>query len=406
LGALSHIRVVDLSRVLAGPWGSQILADLGADVIKVEHPHGGDESRAWGPPFARREDGTTSDVSAYFLCTNRNKKSVTVDLAQHEGQDIVRRLAQQSDVVIENFKVGGLAQYGLDYASLSTLNSRLVYCSITGFGQTGPYAARAGYDFLIQGLGGLMSVTGRRDSEPGGGPLKVGVALTDILTGVYASSAILAALAYRERSGVGQHIDLALLDVQVACLANQALSYLVTGSVPRPLGNEHPSIVPYQDVPTRDGQMLLAIGNDDQFRRFCAAAGEPSLADDPRFATNARRVASRAELMPLLQRLTAARTTAEWTAALAEKGVPCGPINDLAQVFTDPHVVARGLASRIEHETLGSVPTVASPLRLSATPVTYAAAPPRLGEHTDSVLADALGLSPDEIASLRSRGIV
>ena len=296
MGALSHIRVLDLSRVLAGPWGSQILADLGADVIKVEHPHGGDESRAWGPPFARREDGTTSDVSAYFLCTNRNKKSVTIDLAQHEGQDIVRRLAQQSDVVIENFKVGGLAQYGLDYASLSTLNSRLVYCSITGFGQTGPYAARAGYDFLIQGLGGLMSVTGRRDSEPGGGPLKVGVALTDILTGVYASSAILAALAYRERSGVGQHIDLALLDVQVACLANQALSYLATGSVPRPLGNEHPSIVPYQDVPTRDGQMLLAIGNDDQFRRFCEATGLQALLREDRFATNPSRVVHHREL--------------------------------------------------------------------------------------------------------------
>ena len=406
MGALSHIRVLDLSRVLAGPWASQILADLGADVIKVEHPSGGDESRAWGPPFAKREDGSDSDVSAYFLCTNRNKKSFTVDFAQPDGQSLVRRLAERCDVVVENFKAGGLTKYRLDYASLNALNPRLVYCSITGFGQTGPYASRAGYDFLIQGLGGLMSITGRPDSEPGGGPMKAGVALTDILTGLYASNAILAALAYRERSGVGQHIDLALLDVHVASLGNHALSYLVTGIVPERLGNAHSSVVPYQDFPTRDGRMTLAIGNDAQFRRFCQAAGEPTLADDPRFATNTRRVENRAALIPLLQERTRGRTTAEWVTALAATGVPCGPINDLAQVFADPHVVARGIATQLDHEQLGQVPTVASPMRLSATPVTYRAAPPRLGEHTDSVLANDLGLSAAEIAALRGRGII
>jgi crotonobetainyl-CoA:carnitine CoA-transferase CaiB-like acyl-CoA transferase len=406
MGALSHVRVLDLSRVLAGPWASQVLADLGADVIKIEHPRGGDETRGWGPPFASNKDGSDSDVSAYFLCTNRNKKSVTIDIAQADGQSLVRRLAQQSDVVIENFKVGALAKYGLDYPNLGAANPRLVYCSITGFGQTGPYAARAGYDFLIQGLGGLMSLTGLPDSEPGGVPMKVGVALTDILSGLYASNAILAALAHCERTGIGQHIDVALLDVQVACLANQALSYLVTGATPERLGNAHPTIVPYQDFPTRDGRMTLAIGNDGQFRSFCAAAGEPSLADDSRFATNAARVENRAALIPLLQSITASRTTAEWTATLAPLGVPCGPINDLGAVFADSQVVARGLAAHFEHDTLGRVPTVANPVRLSNTPVTYRSAPPRLGEHTDSVLAESLGLSAAEIVALHGRGIV
>jgi crotonobetainyl-CoA:carnitine CoA-transferase CaiB-like acyl-CoA transferase len=406
MGALSHVRVLDLSRVLAGPWASQVLADLGADVIKIEHPRGGDETRGWGPPFARNADGSDSDVSAYFLCTNRNKKSVTIDLSQADGQSLVRRLAEQSDVLIENFRVGGLAKYGLDYPSLAAANPRLVYCSITGFGQSGPYAGRAGYDFLVQGLGGLMSITGLPDAEPGGGPMKVGVALTDILSGLYASNAILAALAHRDRAGIGQHIDVALLDVQVASLANQALSYLLTGVTPERLGNAHPTIVPYQDFPTRDGRMILAIGNDGQFRSFCEAAGAPSLADDARFATNAARVEHRAELIPLLQTITASRTTAEWTAALAPAGVPCGPINDVAQVFADPHVVARGLAAQLEHKTLGSVPTVANPVRLSNTPVTYRSAPPRLGEHTDSVLTEMLALSGADIAALRSRGIV
>jgi crotonobetainyl-CoA:carnitine CoA-transferase CaiB-like acyl-CoA transferase len=406
MGALSHVRVLDLSRVLAGPWASQVLADLGADVIKIEHPRGGDETRGWGPPFASTEDGSASDVSAYFLCTNRNKKSVTIDIAQADGQSLVRRLAQQSDVVIENFKVGGLVKYGLDYASLGAANPGLVYCSITGFGQTGPYAGRAGYDFLIQGLGGLMSITGLPDSEPGGRPMKVGVALTDIVSGLYASNAILAALAHRERTGLGQHIDVALLDVQVACLANQALNFLVTGVTPERLGNAHPTIVPYQDFPTSDGRMILAIGNDGQFRSFCEVAGESYLADDSRFATNAARVENRVGLIPLLQSITASRTTAEWTAALAPVGVPCGPINDVAEVFADRQVVARGLAAHLEHETLGSVPTVANPMRLSKTPVTYRSAPPRLGEHTDSVLAESLGLSAADIDALRGRGIV
>ena len=406
MGALSHVRVLDLSRVLAGPWASQVLADLGAEVIKIEHPRGGDESRGWGPPFARNVDGSDSDVSAYFLCTNRNKKSVTIDLSQADGQNIVRRLAEHSDVVIENFRVGGLGKYGLDYPSLAAANPRLVYCSITGFGQSGPYAERAGYDFLVQGLGGLMSVTGLPDAEPGGRPMKAGVALTDILSGLYASNAVLAALAHRDRTGIGQHIDVALLDVQVASLANQALSYLLTGVTPERLGNAHPTIVPYQDFPTRDARMILAIGNDGQFRSFCEAAGEPSLADDARFATNAARVEHRAELIPLLEILTASRTTAEWTARLAPVGVPCGPINDVAQVFADPQVVARGLAVQLEHKTLGSVPTVANPVRLSNTPVTYRSAPPRLGEHTDVVLTESLRLSAAEIAALRSRGII
>jgi crotonobetainyl-CoA:carnitine CoA-transferase CaiB-like acyl-CoA transferase len=406
MGALSHVRVLDLSRVLAGPWASQVLADLGADVIKIEHPRGGDETRGWGPPFARNADGSDSDVSAYFLCTNRNKKSVTIDISQADGQSLVRRLAEQSDVVIENFRVGGLAKYGLDYPSLAAANPRLVYCSITGFGQSGPYAGRAGYDFLVQGLGGLMSITGLPDAEPGGGPMKVGVALTDILSGLYASNAILAALAHRDRTGIGQHIDVALLDVQVACLANQALCYLLTGVTPERLGNAHPTIVPYQDFPTRDGRMILAIGNDGQFRSFCEAAGKPSLADDARFATNAARVEHRAELIPLLETITVSRTTAEWTTGLAPVGVPCGPINDVAQVFADSQVVARGLAAQLEHKTLGSVPTVANPVRLSNTPVTYRSAPPRLGEHTDVVLTESLRLSAADILALRSRGVV
>ena len=287
-GALSHIRVLDLSRILAGPWASQILADLGADVIKVERPGVGDDTRSWGPPFLKDEAGNDTAMASYFLCANRNKRSVTVDITSQEGQDIVRRLAAESDVLLENYKLGGLAKYGLDYVTLSGLNPRLVYCSITGFGHHGPYAARAGYDFLIQGMGGLMSLTGRPDDAPGGGPMKVGVALTDILTGLYASNAILAALAHRDRNGFrageGQHIDLALLDVQVACLANQAMNYLATGVAPQRMGNAHPNIVPYQDFPTADGYMILAVGNDAQFARLCIEAGVPALASDPRFA--------------------------------------------------------------------------------------------------------------------------
>ncbi len=405
-GALSHIRVLDLSRILAGPWAGQMLADLGADVIKVERPGAGDDTRGWGPPWLRDEAGEDTHVAAYYLCANRNKRSVTIDITRPEGQELVRELAAESDVVLENFKLGGLKQYGLDYASLQAVNPRLVYCSITGFGQDGPYAPRAGYDFLIQGLGGLMSITGRPDEEEGGGPMKVGVALTDILTGLYATNAVLAALAWRERSGEGQFIDLALLDVQVACLANQAMNYLTTGNNPSRLGNAHPNIVPYQDFPTADGYMILAIGNDSQFARFCREAGRAELAADTRFATNRARVGNRAELIPLLKRLTIERSTAEWIAALEAISVPCGPINTLADVFADPQVVARGLKVEMPHPLAGRVPLVANPIRLSSTPVEYRSPPPLLGEHTDAVLGGTLGLDPGRIAALRSGGVI
>ncbi|WP_165669121.1 CaiB/BaiF CoA transferase family protein [Metapseudomonas otitidis] len=405
-GALSHIRVLDLSRVLAGPWSGQILADLGADVIKVERPGSGDDTRAWGPPYLKDADGRDTSEAAYFLSANRNKQSVTIDFTQTEGQELVRRLAAEADILIENFKVGGLAAYGLDYESLKAINPRLIYCSITGFGQFGPYAKRAGYDFMIQGLGGLMSLTGRSDQEEGAGPVKVGVALTDILTGLYSSVAILAALTARETTGRGQHIDMALLDVQVACLANQAMNYLTTGVPPRRLGNAHPNIVPYQDFPTADGDFILTVGNDGQFRKFCEVAGHPEWADDPRFASNKARVANRAELIPLIRQATVFKTTTEWVAALEAVGVPCGPINDLAAVFEDPQVLARRLKVELPHALAGAVAQVASPLRLSDTPVEYRMAPPRLGEHTASVLERVLGLSAEAIERLRQEGVV
>jgi crotonobetainyl-CoA:carnitine CoA-transferase CaiB-like acyl-CoA transferase len=382
-GALSHLRVLDLSRVLAGPWASQMLADLGAEVIKVEHPERGDDTRGWGPPYLQDDEGRAVE-SAYFLCTNRNKKSVALDMATAEGQARIRSLALWSDVLIENFKVGGLAKYGLDYATLSQLNPRLVYCSITGFGQTGPYAKRPGYDFMIQGMGGLMSLTGLPDGEDGGGPVKVGVALTDVLTGLHAVAGILAAVAWRDKSGEGQHIDLALLDVQVSCLANQALNYLVTGQSPKRLGNAHPSIVPYQAFPTADGDMILAVGNDSQFASFCRVAGHPEWSEDPRFATNAARVEHRGTLIPLLRQATVHRTTAQWIDVLEAANVPCGPINTLEQVFADPHVIARGLRVDIPHASGQTAPGVASPLRLSKTPVQYRHAAPPLGADTNN----------------------
>lgn len=406
MGALSHLRVLDLSRVLAGPWSGQILADLGADVIKVERPDRGDDTRAWGPPFLRDARGENTSEAAYYLSANRNKRSVTIDFTQPEGQRLVRELAAKSDIVIENFKVGGLASYGLDYERLKAVNPRLIYCSITGFGQTGPYAKRAGYDFMIQGLGGLMSLTGRPEGEQGAGPMKVGVALTDILTGLYSTVAILAALAHRDQSGEGQHIDMALLDVQVACLANQAMNYLTTGTPPKRLGNAHPNIVPYQDFPTADGDFILTVGNDGQFRKFAEVAGQPQWADDPRFATNKQRVAHRAELIPLIRQATVFKTTAEWVAELERAGVPCGPINDLAQMFQDPQVVARGLKVDVPHPLAGSVPQVASPIRLSETPVEYRRAPPLLGEHTEAVLMDVLGLDAAAVQVLRSAGVL
>jgi len=404
-GSLSHLRVLDLSRVLAGPWASQLLGDLGADVIKVEKPGDGDDTRGWGPPWLADASGAPTADAAYFLCTNRNKRSLTVDITRPEGQAIVRELAARADVVVENFKVGGLKGYGLDYASLSAINPGLVYCSITGFGQDGPYAARAGYDFLIQGMGGLMSVTGRADGEEGAGPQKVGVALTDILTGLYAGNAILAALAHRERTGQGQHIDLALLDVQVACLANQAMNYLVSGKAPRRMGNGHPNIVPYQDFPTADGDMILAIGNDGQFARFCDIAGHAEWSADERFATNAARVKNRGVLIPLLRQATVMKTTAEWIALLENAAVPCGPINDLAGVFADPQVMHRGLHLDLPHAAGGTAPQVANPIHFSATPIAYRRAPPLLGQDTDDVLRE-LGRSESSIAALRAAGIV
>ncbi|MGF6592729.1 CaiB/BaiF CoA-transferase family protein [Pseudomonas vranovensis] len=406
MGALSHLRVLDLSRVLAGPWSGQILADLGAEVIKVERPGSGDDTRAWGPPFLKDAYGENTSEAAYYLAANRNKRSLTIDFTQPEGQRLVRELAAKSDVLIENFKVGGLAAYGLDYESLKAINPRLVYCSVTGFGQTGPYAKRAGYDFMIQGLGGLMSLTGRPEGEDGAGPVKVGVALTDILTGLYSTVAILAALAHRDRDGGGQHIDMALLDVQVACLANQAMNYLTTGTPPRRLGNAHPNIVPYQDFPTADGDFILTVGNDGQFRKFAEVAGQPQWADDPRFATNKQRVANRAELIPLIRQATVFKTTAEWVAQLEQAGVPCGPINDLAQMFADPQVKARGLAIEMPHPLAGQVPQVASPIRLSETPVEYRHAPPLLGEHTEQILGEVLGLAASEIERLRLTKVV
>lgn len=405
MGALSGIRVLDLSRVLAGPWCGQNLADLGAEVIKVERPGSGDDTRQWGPPYLKDRDGHDSREAAYFLCANRNKESLTIDFTQPEGQRLVRELAAKSDVLIENFKVGGLAAYGLDYPSLKAVNPKLIYCSITGFGQDGPYASRAGYDFMVQGLGGLMSLTGQPDGNEGAGPVKVGVALTDVLTGLYASIAILAALQYREREGVGQYIDTALLDVQVACLANQALNYLTTGRAPQRLGNAHPNIVPYQSFPTADGDFILTVGNDGQFRKFAQVAGKPEWADDPRFATNRARVEHRTELIPLIRQVTVFKTSAQWLSDLEAVGVPCGPINDLAQVFADPQVIARGLKVEMPH-AVGSVPQVASPLRLSASPVDYRLPPPQLGEHSAQVLARVLGLSAAEIAALQGNGVV
>ncbi|MEP6873203.1 MAG: CaiB/BaiF CoA-transferase family protein [Burkholderiales bacterium] len=404
--ALAGLRVLDLSRVLAGPWCSQLLADLGADVVKVERPGSGDDTRAWGPPWLARDDGSASNESAYFLAANRNKRSLTVDLGQPEGQRLVRELALRADVLIENFKVGGLAQYGLDFDSLKALNPRLIYCSITGFGQTGPYAERPGYDFLMQGMGGLMSVTGRPDGEPGGGPLKVGVALTDVMTGLYATVAVLAALQRRQASGEGQHIDLALLDVQVAALANQASNFLVGGQVPQRMGNAHPNIVPYQDFPTADGHMIVTVGNDSQFASFSAVLGCPDWARDERFATNPQRVRHRDALVAQIREITVTRNTDDWVAAMEAAKVPCGPINTIDRVFANPQARARGMHVEMAHAVAAALPLVGNPIRLSESPVDYRRAPPTLGQHTDEVLEDWLGLDAPAVAALRSRHIV
>jgi crotonobetainyl-CoA:carnitine CoA-transferase CaiB-like acyl-CoA transferase len=404
--ALGHIRVLDLSRVLAGPWCSQNLADLGADVIKIERPGSGDDTRAWGPPYAQDADGRDTTEAAYYLSANRGKRSVTVDIASPEGQALVRELAQHCDVVLENFKVGHLKRYSLDYASLKALNPGIVYCSITGFGQDGPYAHRAGYDFLIQGMGGLMSVTGERDDLPGGGPQKVGVALTDLMTGMYATIAVLAALAHRDRSGEGQHIDMALLDTQVAMLANVGSNYLNSGKPPKRWGNAHPNIVPYQTFACADGHIIVAAGNDGQYQKFVEAGGRPELARDPRFATNPRRVQNRDTLVPLLAAMVATKGRAEWIDLLEERGVPCGPINDVGDVFANEQVKAREMAVELPHPAAGKVKLVRSPMRMSATPATSDRAPPLLGQHTDEVLREVLGKRDDEIAALRDKGVV
>jgi crotonobetainyl-CoA:carnitine CoA-transferase CaiB-like acyl-CoA transferase len=400
-GALSHLRVLDLSRVLAGPWAAQTLADLGADVIKVERRGAGDDTRGWGPPFLKDGDGNNIEA-AYYLSANRNKRSITIDLAQPRGAQLIRDLAVRCDVLIENYKVGGLARYGLAYDDIRAINPGIVYCSITGFGQSGPYASRVGYDFMIQGLGGLMSITG----EPDGPPEKVGVAITDITTGLYATIGILTALTHRDRTGEGQHVDMALFDAQVAALANQSMNYLVSGIPPQRLGNAHPNIVPYQTFRTRDGDIIVAVGNDRQFRRLCEAAGRPELAADPRFATNAARVAQRTTLVPLLATIIATRDSADWLAALQEADVPCGSVNDLAGVFADPQAQHRGMKIELPHPAAGRAPTVANPIRLSQTPVEYRSAPPTLGQHTDDVLRSLLGLTDGQIAVLRRDRVI
>jgi len=402
--ALEGIRVLDLSRVLAGPWCSQNLADLGAEVIKVERPGAGDDTRGWGPPFLKAKDGTDTEDSAYYLAANRGKRSITLDLGTEAGRAVVRDLARASDVVIENYKVGTLARYGLDYASLAAVNPRLVYCSITGFGQTGPWSHRAGYDFIIQGLGGLMSVTGEADDRPGGGPQKVGVAVADLSTGLYATQAILAALFWRERSGQGQHVDMALLDVQVAMNANMNTNYLHSGVAPKRWGNAHPNLVPYQTFRTADGWIIVAVGNDGQWRRFCEIGGQPELADDPRFLRVRDRIRHRDALLPLLEEMVARHPSQHWIDAMEAAGVPCGPINDLKQVFENPQVQARGMRVDIDRADAGPVRLVANPIKASRTPPAYRLPPPRLGEHTEAVLTSVLGWDEARIADARAAG--
>ena len=411
MNSLDGIRVLDLSRVLAGPWCTQTLADLGADVIKIERPGSGDATRSWGPPFLKDADGKDSAESAYYLGTNRNKRSVTCDIAQPAGQALVRDLVLHCDVFVENFKVGDMARYGLDFDSLRQLNPKLVYCSVTGFGQTGPYRERAGYDYAVQGMGGLMSVTGERD-DLGGGPQKVGVAVADLFTGLYATVAILAAVRHAERTGQGQHVDMALLDTQVAMLANLGANYLVSGKAPGRAGNAHQNIVPYQVfevAPAADGSkdhLILAVGNDSQFAKFCAVAGRPELARDPRYARNQDRVRHRAELVPQLEALMKTRTKAAWLPALEAAKVPCGAINNLAEVFADPQVQERGMVHAWAHPLKGDLKLVASPIKLGATPVRTDLPPPLLGQHTDDVLRDLLGYSDEMRQALRKGQVI
>jgi len=405
-GPLQGIVVLDLSRILAGPWATQVLADYGAEVLRMEHPQGGADTRKWGPPSLRDAAGRDTAESAYYLSANRGKRSLAIDFSRPEGQELLRGLAAQADVLVENFKVGGLARHGLGYADLAAINPRLVYLSISAFGQDGPDAAKPGYDAMIQGMGGLMSLTGVPDGEPGAGPQKVGVAVADLMCGMYAVSAIIAALFEHERSGRGQYIDLSLLDTQVAWLANQGLNYLVTGSPPRRQGTAHPNIVPYQAFATADGHLMLAVGNDGQFQRFCAAAGAPGLAADPRFATNRDRVAHRAELVPVVSQLLRGRGTQEWLATLERAQVPCGPINDLAQVFDEPQVRHRQMRLDLPHPTAGSAPGVRNPVRFARTQIEYERAPPPLGADTASELRARLRLDDATLADLVTRGVI
>ena len=405
-GPLSHIRVLDLSRVLAGPWAGQNLADLGAEVIKVERPKSGDDSRAYGPPWVKDRDGNNTKDSAYFTCANRGKKSITVNIASERGQALVRELAKKCDVLLENYKFGDLARYGLGYEDLRKVNPRLIYCSVTGFGQTGPQREHPGFDFMIQGMGGMMSVTGEPDGAPGGGPQRAGVPVADIITGMYASIAICAALAHRAETGVGQHLDLALLDSQIALLSYQNTNFFATGVPPKRIGNLHPNIVPYQPFRTKDGDVIVACGNDNLYRKLCDAAGCPELVADARFATNGKRVENRVELTRLLQEIFSRRTTKEWVEVLEAAGVPNGPINNVAQVYEEPQVVARRIRVELDHPAAGKLPTVASPMRFSATPVEYKLAPPTLGQHTDEILRGVLGMGEAEIAALRADGAV
>jgi len=405
-GALSHIRVLDLSRVLAGPWASQTLADMGAEVIKIERPGSGDDTRGWGPPYLKDQDGNDTKEAAYYLAANRGKQSVTVNISKPEGQEVIRRLVKESDVFIENYKVGDMARYGLSYDDLKQINPGLIYCSITGFGQTGPMAHLPGYDFIIQGIGGLMSITGERDDLPGGGPQKVGVAVADIMTGLYATIGILGALAHRNISGEGQYVDMALLDVQVATMANMNMNYLCSGKIPHRQGNAHANIVPYQVFDAADGELIIAAGNDSQFAKLCEVMNCSELAIDERYATNANRIRNRDVLIPMLQSIMSTRTVAEWITLIEPEGVPCGPINNIAQVFEHQQVRHRGMRIDLPHPVARTTPSVANPIKLSKTPIEYIKAPPTLGQQTHTILSNIGGYSEADIRQLEEKKII
>jgi formyl-CoA transferase len=405
-GPLSHIKVLDLSRVLAGPWAAQNLADLGAEVIKVERPVKGDDSRAFAPPYLNDQNGNVTNESAYYCAANRGKKSITINLSSAEGQQLVKELAKEVDVIVENYKVGDLARYGLGYEDIKAINPGIIYCSVTGFGQTGPYKDRPGYDFMAQGMGGLMSITGERDELPGGGPQRVGVPIIDMTTGMYATVAICAAIAHRAVTGNGQWIDVALLDSCVALLSNQAMNYFATGNSPEMIGNAHPNIVPYQAFKTGDGAVILACGNDNLFNKFCDIAGRPELAKDAKFSTNGERVTHRDEITNILTEVFKQKTTKEWVALLEEGGVPNGPINSIAEVFEEPQVIARNMQIELDHAVAGKVTLVGSPMKFSGTPITYEVPPPALGQHTQEILKKVLHKSDEQIANLQSSGTV